>query len=132
MWRYLNKNPQARDVNDCVIRSISCAEGRSWDDVYDELSDLAQEQGIILDDARFVEPYLDSKYERTCYDKNGEKMKRTLSETPYWILIKVKFVNSVLLLMNWSSTLKLNRNKKNDFEMKHFSFKLTDKIEYVV
>lgn len=74
MWRYLNKNPQARDVNDCVIRSISCAEGRSWDDVYDELSDLAQEQGIILDDARFVEPYLDSKYERTCYDKNGEKM----------------------------------------------------------
>lgn len=71
MWRYLNKNPKARDVNDCVIRSISCAENRSWGDVYDELSRLAKEQGILLDDVRFVEPYLDSKYERTCYKNNG-------------------------------------------------------------
>lgn len=71
MWRYLNKNPLARDTNDCVIRSISCAEERSWDDVYLELSQLAQEQGIILDDIKFVEPYLDSKYYRTCYKNNG-------------------------------------------------------------
>ena len=71
MYRYLNKNPKARDVNDCVIRSISCAENRSWDDVYDELSELAQTQGILLDDVRFVEPYLDSKYNRTCYKNNG-------------------------------------------------------------
>lgn len=74
MYRYLNKNPKSRDVNDCVIRSISCAESRSWSDVYDELSVLAREQGIILDDARFVEPYLDSKYERTCYKDKGNTM----------------------------------------------------------
>ena len=78
MWRYINKNPKAREVNDCVIRSISCAESRSWDDVYDELSELAKEQGIILDDIRFVEPYLDSKYRRTCYKKRGSTM--TLGE----------------------------------------------------
>lgn len=70
MYRYLNKNPKARDVNDCVIRSISCAEDRSWDNVYDELSELAQKEGILLDDVRFVEPYLDNKYERTCYKNN--------------------------------------------------------------
>ena len=40
MWRYLNKNPLARDTNDCVIRSISCAENRSWDDVYLELVEI--------------------------------------------------------------------------------------------
>lgn len=74
MWRYLNNNPKARDVNDCVIRSISCAENRSWGDVYDELSKLAGEQGIILDDVRFVEPYLDGKYERECFEKNGRTM----------------------------------------------------------
>ena len=74
MWRYLNKNPRSRDVNDCVIRSISCAENRSWGDVYDELSLLAKEQGIILDDVRFVEPYLDGKYERTCYKKEHYAM----------------------------------------------------------
>ena len=74
MYRYLNKNPKARDVNDCVIRSISCAESRSWDDVYDELSELAQTQGILLDDVRFVEPYLDTKYDRTCYKNKGFSM----------------------------------------------------------
>lgn len=74
MWRYLNKNPLARDVNDCVIRSISCAENRTWDDVYMELSKLAQEQGIVLDDVNFVEPYLDGKYSRTCYNTEGSTM----------------------------------------------------------
>lgn len=74
MYRYLNKNPKARDVNDCVIRSISCAENRSWNDVYDELSELAQTQGILLDDVRFVEPYLDTKYDRTCYKNKGFSM----------------------------------------------------------
>ena len=74
MWRYLNKNPLARDTNDCVIRSISCAESRSWDDVYMELSKLAQEQGIILDDVNFVEPYLDSKYSRICYNNEDSTM----------------------------------------------------------
>lgn len=75
MYRYLNKNPIARDTNDCVIRSISCAENRSWDDVYDELSFIAKEQGILLDDVRFVEPFLDSRYGRTCYNNNGQNMK---------------------------------------------------------
>lgn len=78
MYRYLNKNPKARDVNDCVIRSISCAENRSWDNVYDELSELAQTQGILLDDVRFVEPYLDSKYNRTCY--KNDKFAMTVGE----------------------------------------------------
>ena len=74
MWRYLNNNPKSRDVNDCVIRSISCAENRVWSDVYDELSKLAGEQGIILDDVRFVEPYLDGKYERECFKEKSRTM----------------------------------------------------------
>lgn len=71
MWSYLNKNPFKREVNDCVIRAISKAENRSWDDVYSELSTLAQKQRILLDDMRFVEPYLDSKYDRTCFKCDG-------------------------------------------------------------
>ena len=78
MWRYYNSNPTKREVNDCVIRAISKAENKSWDEVYSELSTLAQEQRILLDDMRFVEPYLDSKYERICYKCDGCRM--TVSE----------------------------------------------------
>ena len=71
MWRYHNSNPKKREVNDCVIRAISKAENKTWDEVYSELSTLAQNQRILLDDMRFVEPYLDSKYERVCYKCDG-------------------------------------------------------------
>lgn len=74
MWRYHNSNPKKREVNDCVIRAISKAEDRSWDEVYSELSTLAQDQKILLDDMRFVEPYLDSKYDRVCYKCEGCRM----------------------------------------------------------
>ena len=74
MWRYHNSNPEKREVNDCVIRAISTAERKSWDRVYSELSTLAQSQGILLDDMRFVEPYLDSKYDRTCFKCEGCRM----------------------------------------------------------
>lgn len=74
MWRYHNSNPKKREVNDCVIRAISKAEDRSWDEVYSELSTLAQDQKILLDDMRFVEPYLDSKYDRVCYKCDGCRM----------------------------------------------------------
>lgn len=68
MYEYYNANPIGNFVNDCVIRAISLAEGKTWDETYDELSELAQEQGIILDDVNFVEPLLDSRYERECHD----------------------------------------------------------------
>lgn len=89
MWRYLNKNPKARDTNDCVIRSISTAEDRSWGDVYDELSLLAREQGIILDDVEFVEPYLDSKYRRVYCSKRQSNMTvgEFMDENPYGVYL---------------------------------------------
>lgn len=74
MWKYHNSNPKKREVNDCVIRAISKAENKTWDEVYSELSTLAQNQRILLDDMRFVEPYLDSKYDRVCYKCNGCRM----------------------------------------------------------
>lgn len=68
MYEYYNANPHGNYVNDCVIRSISLAEGKTWDETYEELSDIAQKNGIILDDVNFVEPLLDSRYDRECYN----------------------------------------------------------------
>jgi hypothetical protein len=67
MWEYKNKNPFGRQVNDCVVRAISLAEDREWDDVYQELTELARQEGTLLDDVTFVEPYLNDKYKKVCY-----------------------------------------------------------------
>ena len=68
-YKFHNANARGNFVNDCVIRAISIAEGKTWDETYLELSIIAQRQGIILDDVNFVEPLLDSRYKRTCFKK---------------------------------------------------------------
>ena len=67
MWKYYNANPHGNNVADCVVRAISKAENKSWDETYEKLSKLAQQEGILLDDVRFVENYLDRKYKRVCH-----------------------------------------------------------------
>lgn len=64
MYKFYNANAKGNFVNDCVIRAISVAEGKTWDETYEELSDIAQEEGILLDDVNFVENYLDDRYKR--------------------------------------------------------------------
>lgn len=64
MYEFYNENPLGLFEDDCVVRSISCASNRSWDSVYDELSDLAQERGTLLDKKQFVRWYLDSNFIR--------------------------------------------------------------------
>ena len=74
MWKYLNKNPLKREVNDCVIRAVSLAQNREWDDVYIELSEFARKEGTLLDDVTFIETFLDNKYEKICYRCKSFKM----------------------------------------------------------
>lgn len=64
MYKYYNENPLKKYTSDCVIRSISCATQKSWDEVYNELSDLAQYNGTLFDQRDFVLWYLDSNFER--------------------------------------------------------------------
>ena len=64
MYKYYNANKLGNFVNDCTIRAISLAEGNSWDYTYDKMSDLAQQRGTMMDDSKFIEDYLDERYER--------------------------------------------------------------------
>ena len=64
MYQFHNANALGNFVNDCTVRAISVAEGKSWDTTYDELSEFAQEKGTLLDDVRFIEDYLDERYSR--------------------------------------------------------------------
>lgn len=63
-YKYYNANPLNKYDFDCVVRSISCATNKSWDYVYDYLSDIAQYEGTLLDKREFVRNYLDRTYER--------------------------------------------------------------------
>lgn len=67
MYKFYNANAHGNFVNDCVIRAISVAENKTWDETYEELSKIAQRNGIILDDVNFVEPLLDYRYKRVCH-----------------------------------------------------------------
>ena len=64
MYKFYNENPLNRYTDDCVIRAISCATNRSWDYVYDYLSDIAQYEGTLFDKRDFVRNYLDRTYQR--------------------------------------------------------------------
>jgi hypothetical protein len=74
MWKYYNCNPLRREVNDCVVRAVSLAEGKSWDETYLILSKLALNEAVILDDSLFVEKYLNSKYEAICPKCEGYRI----------------------------------------------------------
>lgn len=67
MYRYYNANARGNNTSDCVIRAISLAEGKNWNDTYKELTNKARRKGVLLDNVEFVEDYLDSKYKRACH-----------------------------------------------------------------
>ena len=67
MYKFYNANAVNRFTDDCVIRAISCATNKSWDYVYDYLSDIAQYEGTLLDKKDFVVNYLDNNYKRLYY-----------------------------------------------------------------
>ena len=64
MYKFYNANALNKYEDDCVIRAISCATNKSWDYVYDYLSDIAQYEGTLLDKREFVRNYLDRTYKR--------------------------------------------------------------------
>lgn len=64
MYIYKNKNPNGQFENDCSIRAIATAEGTTWDYTYDKLTELAQNNRTMPDDAEFIRNYLDSKYRK--------------------------------------------------------------------
>lgn len=64
MYKFYNANALGKFENDCVIRALSCATNKSWDYVYDYLSDIAQYEGTMMDDRDFVRRYLTNKYKK--------------------------------------------------------------------
>lgn len=77
MYRYMNKNPNQLNVDDCSIRSLSTVLGISWADAYDMLSDSARDLGLMMSSVQAVEEFLDLRYNRVPIYENtvGEFIK---------------------------------------------------------
>lgn len=83
-YKYHNANPHKRHIDDCVIRAISILTNRSWNDVYEELGNLANKDSMMMDSVIFVEKYLDSKYLRKChYSKTLEEFVKEFPKGKY-------------------------------------------------
>ncbi len=65
---FYNANTFGHHVADCAIRSISVAEGISWDEAYKKLSDYARVRGLMISDVESIEEYLDDNYNRVCVE----------------------------------------------------------------
>lgn len=70
MFSFYNANPLGRRVNDCTIRAISRATGRSWDDIYRELSGFAQHLGVMPDNVFYIDAYLSEHFKKVYYCKH--------------------------------------------------------------
>ena len=87
-YRYYNANALGKIQSDCVLRSISSATGKSWDYVYEHLSDIAQSQGMMMDSKEFVIDYLDRRYERVPAIGTVEEVSKEYED--YIVLITMK------------------------------------------
>lgn len=74
MFQYYNNNPFGRHVNDCTVRAIALATGRSWDQTYKILSNYAREEGITFSEVEFINEYLSEKYERICQSPESKSI----------------------------------------------------------
>ena len=89
MYKYHNANALGNAVNDCVVRAISIAERKTWDETYIELSEIARQEGILLDDVNFVENYLDHRYRRQChYSKTVGEFAEECDEGTYLVTME--------------------------------------------
>jgi len=70
MFSFYNANPLGRRVNDCTVRAISRATGRSWDDIYRELSGFAQHLGVMPDNVFYIDAYLSEHFKKVYYCKH--------------------------------------------------------------
>ena len=74
MYKYYNANPRGRHVNDCTVRAISLATGRSWEETYARLSKFACSQCTMPDDVKYIDNFLEKHFTKVCGCKNNIKI----------------------------------------------------------
>lgn len=90
MYKYYNANPLGKIQSDCFLRALSCATSKSWDFIYEKISDIAQSQGTMMDDRNFILNYLDRRYSRVPFKKGMRVNEVAKKYDDYIVLITMK------------------------------------------
>ena len=61
MWQSFNPNPRGKRVGDCVIRALSAATDKSWEETYIELCLLGYIAGDLPSSNKIWDTYLKSQ-----------------------------------------------------------------------
>ena len=83
-YQYYNANPLQRQINDCTVRAISMATGKSWNSVYDELSEYAKQKAFMPDEVECIDIYLEENFEKLygCRDRYKITVEEFVQEHP--------------------------------------------------
>lgn len=92
-----NNNPKQKKTNDCVIRAISLATGKSWQEVYRELAEQGIKCGLMINDRTNWKTYLKH------LGYNMEKMPRKYNNKRYTV---EEFVDEIAH-KNWTYIVKV-------------------------
>lgn len=74
MYQFYNANPLGRFVNDCTVRAISLASGETWDNTYRRLSHFACLRGIMPDDVKYIDEYLEDHFDKIYSYKENNRI----------------------------------------------------------
>lgn len=76
-----NINPKSKKRTDCVIRAIAKAEGKTWLEVYDELTEIGRKHYSVQNDPFIYGKYL-AKYPTidVKYEIDGKKKRYTVKD----------------------------------------------------
>ena len=80
-FHFYNANPKNKLTTDCVIRAISTAMERPYNEVYEELFRFSLKCGYMLNDNKCYEKYLEAKgWRKNSQPRKDDKTKYTGKE----------------------------------------------------
>lgn len=108
-FKYTNTHPKGlRSLGDCVFRAISIATGKTWLEVYDELSALGRELLAPANDNVTYAAYLDKIATRVPAIKDGKRLLPTqLPKTGTFVVRQANHLTCVKngkVLDTWNTT----------------------------
>lgn len=76
-----NANPKNLKTSDCVIRALSKATGKSWDEVYKELFEIGYKKKRLLNDSHVYNQFLkDNHFIKSSAKRNSDGKMITIED----------------------------------------------------
>lgn len=90
-FMFYNRNPKNKNTNDCVIRAISTALDKDYNETLIEMAELSCKTGYMLNDKKGIDKYLSNKgWIKQKQPRKSDNKKYTGQEWCKWLSINYK------------------------------------------